>query len=154
MKIGVPMEPDGETRVAIVPGSMKKLSKAGFEVVVEKGAGVAANYLDTDYSDAGATVADRSAVMDCDIIISIRMVDVSELKKGQIIACVADPFRAPENVQACIDVPLCVNGITGCTGAGKNSRSVLINALLAASPNLSIPTLKERGLYLRLRGAA
>ena len=103
MKIGVPMEPDGETRVAIVPGSMKKLSKAGFEVVVEKGAGVAANYLDTDYSDAGATVADRSAVMDCDIIISIRMVDVSELKKGQIIACVADPFRAPENVQACID---------------------------------------------------
>ena len=103
MKIGVPMEPDGETRVAIVPGSMKKLSKAGFEVVVEKGAGMAANYLDTDYSDAGATVADRSAVMDCDIIISIRMVDVSELKKGQIIACVADPFRAPENVQACID---------------------------------------------------
>ena len=38
MKIGVPMEPEGETRVAIVPGSMKKLQKAGFEVVIEKGA--------------------------------------------------------------------------------------------------------------------
>ena len=36
MKIGVPMEPEGETRVAIVPGSMKKLMKFGFEVVVEK----------------------------------------------------------------------------------------------------------------------
>ena len=36
MKIGVPMEPEGETRVAIVPGSMKKLQKSGFEVIVEK----------------------------------------------------------------------------------------------------------------------
>ena len=36
MKIGVPMEPEGETRVAIVPGSMKKLQKSGFEVIVER----------------------------------------------------------------------------------------------------------------------
>ena len=36
MKIGVPMEPEGETRVAIVPGSMKKLMKSGFEVDVQK----------------------------------------------------------------------------------------------------------------------
>ena len=40
MKIGVPMEPEGETRVAITPMSMKKLLKSGFEVLVEKGAGV------------------------------------------------------------------------------------------------------------------
>ena len=32
MKLGVPMEPEGETRVGIVPSSMKKLLKAGFEV--------------------------------------------------------------------------------------------------------------------------
>jgi hypothetical protein len=50
MKIGVPMEPEGETRVAIVPGSMKKLMKSGFEVVIEKGAGNAANYLDRCWS--------------------------------------------------------------------------------------------------------
>jgi NAD(P) transhydrogenase subunit alpha len=39
MKLGVPMEPAGETRVAIAPSSMKKLLKAGFEVFIEKGAG-------------------------------------------------------------------------------------------------------------------
>ena len=36
MKLGVPMEPAGETRVAIAPSSMKKLLKAGFEVFIEK----------------------------------------------------------------------------------------------------------------------
>ena len=41
MKIGVPKEPEGENRVAITPLSMKKLLKAGFEVIVESGAGIA-----------------------------------------------------------------------------------------------------------------
>ena len=36
MKLGVPKEPKGETRVGIVPSSMKKLAKAGFEVLIEK----------------------------------------------------------------------------------------------------------------------
>ena len=103
MKIGVPMEPEGETRVAIVPGSMKKLQKTGFEVIVEKGAGTAANYSDSDYTDAGASIGTRKDVMACEIVISIRLPDTSELSKGQIVACVADPFRHPEKVQACID---------------------------------------------------
>jgi NAD(P) transhydrogenase subunit alpha len=104
MKIGVPMEPEGETRVAIVPGSMKKLLKAGFEVVVENGAGMAANYSDSEYSDAGATIGGRNEVMACEIVISIRMPEETiEFREGQIIACVADPFRHPEKVQACID---------------------------------------------------
>ena len=55
MKLGVPMEPEGETRVGIVPTSMKKLLKAGFEVVVEKGAGVAANYHDSAYEAVSYT---------------------------------------------------------------------------------------------------
>ena len=103
MKIGVPLEPQDETRVAIVPGSMKKLLKAGFEVVVEKGAGIAANYSDKEYTDSGATIANRTVVMECDIIISIRLPDLSELSKGQIVACVADPFRHPDKVKACND---------------------------------------------------
>jgi NAD(P) transhydrogenase subunit alpha len=97
------MEPEGEPRVAIIPGSMKKLIKSGFEVIVEKGAGDGANYSDSDYSEAGATVGSRADVLACEIIIAIRMVDCSELSKGQIIACVSDPFRHPQKVQACID---------------------------------------------------
>ena len=97
------MEPEGETRVAIVPGSMKKLHKAGFEVMIESGAGIAANYSDVEYSDAGATVSNRSDVMACEIVISIRLPDISELSKGQIVACVADPFRHPDKIKQCID---------------------------------------------------
>ena len=97
------MEPEGETRVAIVPGSMKKLQKAGFELVIETGAGTLANYSDSEYTDAGATVGTRSDVMACEILISIRLPDIGELSKGQIVACVADPFRHPEKIQECID---------------------------------------------------
>ena len=70
------MEPEGETRVAIVPGSMKKLQKAGFELVIEKGAGTLANYSDAEYTDAGATVGTRSDVMSCEILISIRLPEI------------------------------------------------------------------------------
>ena len=103
MKIGVPMESEGESRVAIVPGSMKRLIKSGFEVVIEKGAGQAANYSDSAYSDAGATIGSRTDILACEIIISIGMINPSDLTKSQIIACVSDPFRHPETVQACID---------------------------------------------------
>jgi NAD(P) transhydrogenase subunit alpha len=82
---------------------MKKMIKSGFEVLVESGAGKAANYEDSDYSDAGATICDRSTAMSCDIIIAIRIPEVKELSKGKVVACVADPFRHPEKVQACID---------------------------------------------------
>ncbi len=103
MKLGVPMEPAGETRVAIAPSSMKKLLKAGFEVFIEKGAGVAANYLDADYETAGAKMTTRKEVLSCETIISIRFPGIEGIAKGTCLACVADPFRNPEYVQACID---------------------------------------------------
>ena len=46
----------GETRVAAVPETVKKLVAAGFDVMVEAGAGAAASYADADYQAAGATV--------------------------------------------------------------------------------------------------
>ena len=103
MKIGVPKEPEGETRVAIVPGSLKKLAKAGFEVVIESGAGINANYNDTEYTEAGAVIGNSDDVFACDIIISIRVPDLSRVSKGKILACVADPFRHPEKVKTCMD---------------------------------------------------
>ena len=39
MRLGVPKEKDNdETRVSIVPISIPKLNKLGFEVIIEKGA--------------------------------------------------------------------------------------------------------------------
>ena len=46
MRVGVLKEVEGENRVSIVPGSLKKLKKMGFEVVIETGAGI---ILSSDY---------------------------------------------------------------------------------------------------------
>ena len=72
MLMGVPKEPDYETRVSIVPGSIAKLGKIGFKVVVESGAGLEAGHTDQDYIDAGATISDNSDVLSSDIILSFR----------------------------------------------------------------------------------
>src|SRR5262245_51585269 len=53
----------GETRVAAVPETVKKLVKAGWTVTVESGAGAGGNISDQAYRDAGARVdADLAAL--------------------------------------------------------------------------------------------
>lgn len=96
-------EPDNESRVGLVPSSLRKLKKSGFEVVVETGAGISANYHDDEYTSAGATIGSREDVLACENIICIRYPGVSGMKEGTNLACVSDPFRSPSNVQECID---------------------------------------------------
>ena len=103
MRIGVPKEPENESRVAIVPGSMKKLIKAGFEVFIEKGAGISANYLDSQYEDLGAKVVSRNEVLECENIISINFPGLDGIKSGTNLTCVSDPFRNPQSVKACME---------------------------------------------------
>ena len=103
MRIGVPKEPENESRVAIVPGSMKKLIKAGFEVFIEKGAGISANYLDSQYEDLGANVVSRKEVLECENIICINFPGLDGIKSGTNLTCVSDPFRNPQSVKACIE---------------------------------------------------
>lgn len=58
MRIAVPKEiTPRETRVALVPGTVARLVKAGQEVVVESGAGEAAGFTDDAYRQAGANLA-------------------------------------------------------------------------------------------------
>ena len=59
LRVGVLKEVEGENRVSIVPGSLKKLNKLGFQVVVESGAGIASHNSDEDYEAAGSTVSSR-----------------------------------------------------------------------------------------------
>ena len=102
MKLGVLKEPEGETRVAIVPTSLKKPQKAGFEVIIESGAGTAANYHDAEYEAAGATVGTRDDALACGTIITIRFPGVEGMKEGTNLACVSDPFRNPQFVKDCL----------------------------------------------------
>jgi len=57
LTIGVVKETyEGENRVSQSPESVKSLTSAGFNVVVEKGAGDSASFFDSDYEEAGATI--------------------------------------------------------------------------------------------------
>ena len=74
MIIGVPKESyPGERRVALVPLVIPNLVKAGFEVLVETGAGTEAGYPDAHYVEKGAKIlADRSAVFGrADIVVQV-----------------------------------------------------------------------------------
>tara|TARA_Y100000589_G_scaffold58888_2_gene49407 strand:- start:2271 stop:3434 length:1164 start_codon:yes stop_codon:yes gene_type:complete len=106
MRLGVPKEPDQETRVAIVPTSLKKLLKAGFEVHIEKGAGISANYNDSEYEAAGAKIVSRSDALACENIICINFPGIEGISANTNLACVADPFRNPDSVKQCMDAKI------------------------------------------------
>ena len=75
MRLGVLKEPEGETRVAIVPKSLRKLSKSGFEVVVESNAGITANHNDSEFEENGAIISNRLEALKSPLIISIHLPD-------------------------------------------------------------------------------
>jgi NAD(P) transhydrogenase subunit alpha len=64
MRVAVPRETaTGERRVALVPETVSKLHEAGFEIRVERGAGVEAGFRDDDYSGAGAELVDAAVLL-------------------------------------------------------------------------------------------
>ena len=59
MKIGIPKEiKPQESRIAAVPAGVSQLVSDGHKVMVETGAGEAAGFSDSDFSTAGAWIAD------------------------------------------------------------------------------------------------
>ena len=57
MRIAVVRETaPGEARVALVPDVVQRLTKAGHQISLERGAGLAAGFTDADYEKAGARV--------------------------------------------------------------------------------------------------
>ena len=71
MKIAVVRETrEGETRVAMVPELVAKLTDLGYEVLVEPGAGDRAEYDDALYAEAGAEVTD-DLLPEADVVVSV-----------------------------------------------------------------------------------
>lgn len=85
MIVGVPRETyPGERRVALVPAALANLAKAGLQVLVEPGAGAAAGYPDTEYSDKGAKIAaSRAEVFAQAEVITQVLCDGANDKTGQ-----------------------------------------------------------------------
>jgi H+-translocating NAD(P) transhydrogenase subunit alpha len=109
--IGVPKESyPGDRRVAIVPAVLPTLTKAGFEVQVQSGAGFEAGYPDSQHSDKGARmVADRAAVFGAaDIVVQVLCYgsnditgkqDVPLFRRDQILIGFLRPFGEKDVVQ-------------------------------------------------------
>lgn len=106
MKIGVPKESwVGEKRVALVPGTVKKLVAAGFDVVIEAGAGTAAGFSDETYVEAGAAIKKQHATIlkNSDMVARVRKPTVEEigkLKENSIHISFLDPFNEKDLISA------------------------------------------------------
>jgi NAD(P) transhydrogenase subunit alpha len=100
----------GETRVALLPESLKGLVAQGLTVRVETGAGVAAGAADAAYVEAGATVsADRNAILaGADILPVVNALpeaDQARLKAGAVVIGFLRPLDAPGDLAAAIARP-------------------------------------------------
>ena len=102
MQIGVPAERfPGERRVALVPASIAALKKAGFDVLIENGAGAQAGFPDAAYQDKGASIAaSRADVFASEVVLQVRAGDFSSMRAGQVVVGMADPLGSPDTVRA------------------------------------------------------
>ena len=71
---------EGEARVAMVPELVGKLTGAGYEVVVEPGAGRHALIADEEYAAAGATV-DATALDGADVVVSVQPLGTDRIRR-------------------------------------------------------------------------
>ena len=105
LTIGVPRETAAEEkRVATVPEVVEKLIKLGFAVLVESGAGDAANISDDAYQAAGAAIAEGATSLwsSSDIIFKVRAPSVAEvglMREGSTLVSFIWPAQNPELLQ-------------------------------------------------------
>ena len=93
----------GEKRVALVPDIISKLTRAGLEVVVESGAGIAAQFSDQQFIDAGATVKSGNVISDADIVAAVSPLtpdQMKSLKKGAITISFLSPTTSADSIDA------------------------------------------------------
>ena len=93
----------GEKRVALVPDIISKLTRAGLEVVIESGAGIAAQFSDQQFIDAGATVKSGNVISDADIVAAVSPLtpdQMKSLKKGAITISFLSPTTSADSIDA------------------------------------------------------
>lgn len=112
MIIGVATEGTAvERRVALVPLSVRELSRANLEVVVQRGAGSGAGYPDADYEGQGARLLSDAAEVasNADILVCVGPAGlrVEALHRGHIVIGLLDPLGSPATMQQ-----LAASGVT------------------------------------------
>lgn len=89
LRIGVPKERmAGERRVALVPEVVARLSKQGWEVLVERGAGDLAYFPDSAFAEAGAQLIDADGIGQADVVVGVQPAAaelIGRLRRGQLL---------------------------------------------------------------------
>ena len=113
VKIGIPREiNEGERRVGLVPETVGRLVKDGFEVIVESGAGRDYN-LDENYEEAGAKVVDSSEAVygEADIVVKVAKPtddEIGHMREGLVLVCFLNGPQDPELVRQLADAGVTV----------------------------------------------
>ncbi len=105
VKVFVPRERrPGETRVAATPETVRRMIKLGLEVAVERGAGEASLFQNSEFEAAGAILLDNSAAgwEGADVVLKVTPPDAGEgrLKPGAVLIGFLAPYRHPDMVRA------------------------------------------------------
>jgi NAD(P) transhydrogenase subunit alpha len=104
VKVGIPKEvAEGERRVGLVPETVGRLVKDGFEVLVESGAGRDYN-LDANYEEAGAKIVEGADGVygQADIVVKVQSPTEDEiglLREGQVLICFLNGPQEPGLVE-------------------------------------------------------
>lgn len=98
----------GESRVALVPESVKKLTGMKVAVTVESGAGIEAGSGDADYEAAGGTVTKyRGALLEAADVVAVinrpPAEDIARMKKGAILVGFLRPLDEPEKLKLLVE---------------------------------------------------
>lgn len=103
MLIGIPRERHpGETRVAATPKTVTQITKLGYDVAVESGAGALASFPDAAYAEAGAHIADARTVWGADVVLAVDAPgedEIAALKDGALLAALISPALRPDLVE-------------------------------------------------------
>ena len=114
MKLAVPKETkEKENRVALTPDVVKSLIAAGFECLIEKGAGVNSYFSDEAYANAGATIVPDSKTLygQADVVLKVNAptsTEISMMKSDAILISYMWAAVNPDLVKALVD-----KGISG-----------------------------------------
>ena len=103
ISIAVPKErAPGERRVALVPEVVSRMSKDGYELLIERGAGSSSFNSDQSYRDAGAAIVDEpEELFRADIVAKVNAPladELSRYRKSQILIAFLHPHRSRETI--------------------------------------------------------
>jgi len=106
MRVAVPLErKEGEKRVALVPDIINKLTRLGYEVAIESGAGDNSQGTDAAYTAAGASVVKGDVIASADIVLSVQPLTPAQmgtLKKGAATISFLSTVTAVDSIEAAV----------------------------------------------------